>query len=594
MRDSDPASTATPRHLTALAALAARTRHPVAITGADHRLRWINSAFTRVVDYEPQEVYGKLPDEFFRIPGSQLMIADLLEKSRSRERGFRIDLVGRTKGGRTIRLDVDSQPFFDREGVYAGNIAIHIDVSRCRRIDDQPPQSDDLGEPTAARLTEILDAIDRRVFLFDANERLLFANRPPMFAEGGIDPDRYLGAPAAALFDSIDELLHGQGLAARGEYAQQRLRLLRSPGAPFEVAYTNGRTLRIQDHRLRDGSTLSVGADVTEAKSRERSLHDAQETAELACLAKSRFLTRMNHELRTPLNAIIGFSELILEREARISRDRVADYAQHVADAGRRLLGIVEEVLEYASIERGDLRLLPQRVATRPLVAAAVRGLRGWARSRKLSITTLAARDCPPMVADPEATTRVLEILIREASKHLDAGGAVNIEVRDGARHIEIEVGGRGNGSLTREGRLSFEPFHAAAAPEIGQDAGIGLSLAVARSLTILQGGTVRTAADGQQPRGYVVTFPRESALPMVVQSDRPPHRLYYPALWLGPRGSAAGSSRGFPGVAPATPAFPDKPWAGMPTGVRYTALFTRIGHGGNLSPASSSSGAIR
>lgn len=187
----------------------------------------------------------------------------------------------------------------------------------------------------------------------------------------------------------------------------------------------------------------------------------------------------MSHELRTPLSAIIGFSELIRERQVRISRDRVADYAQHVADADRRLLGIVEEVLEYASIERGDLRLLPQRMATRPLVAAAIRALRGWARSRKLSIATVAARDCPPMVADPEATTRVLEILIRDASKHLDAGGA-------------------------------------------------------------------------------------------------------------------AGSSWGFPGRARAPPDFPDKPRAGIPTGVGYTAIFRRIRHGGNLSPASSSSGAVR
>lgn len=243
MRDSDSTPPATPGRLTALAALVARTRHPVAITGADHRMRWVNGAFTRTLGLEPQEVYGRSPDEFFHMPDSRRTIGEFLEAGRSGEEGFRIEVAARTQDGRTVRLDVDCMPFFDRAGAFGGHVAIHVDVTG-RRTGDQPQQSDDLEELTAD-----------------------------------------------SLIDGIDELLQGQVLyASRGAYARQRLRLFRSPGAPFEVAYTNGRTLRIQDHRLRDGGTLSVGADVTEAKRRERSLQDAQEAAELASLAKSRLL----------------------------------------------------------------------------------------------------------------------------------------------------------------------------------------------------------------------------------------------------------------------------------------------------------------
>ena len=135
----------------------------------------------------------------------------------------------------------------------------------------------------------------------------------------------------------------------------------------------------------------------------ERAIRAARAEAELNHRSKSAFLSTMSHELRTPLNAIIGFSDLVRTPGAT-SNAEAADYASHIASAGRRLLDVVSDVLDMSMLESGSLALdlaaadavrNPGNRAGRCQTAvrrqAAARGHRGRSRDFPTSMATSSA-----------------------------------------------------------------------------------------------------------------------------------------------------------------------------------------------------------
>ena len=227
----------------------------------------------------------------------------------------------------------------------------------------------------------------------------------------------------------------------------------------------------------------------------ERALREQSERAESASRAKSEFLARMSHELRTPLNSIIGFSQL-LELEGLDPRQ--SEHVGYVLKAGGHLLELINEVLELAKIEAGQMTISPEPVALADTVREAlalVAPLAGEHDVTLASNTDGLAHD-GHVHADRQRLEQVLLNVLSNAIKYNRAGGRVDVSfaVTETGR-VRTTIADTGIGIAPEQLAKLFEPFERLGA-ELTQIEGTGLGLALSKGLLEAMGGTIEVASE--------------------------------------------------------------------------------------------------
>jgi signal transduction histidine kinase/CheY-like chemotaxis protein len=234
-------------------------------------------------------------------------------------------------------------------------------------------------------------------------------------------------------------------------------------------------------------------ADLRTSLAEQVRLQDAERLArmeaERANQVKSQFISRMSHELRTPLNAVIGFGQL-LERDD-LNEDQ-KDSVCHILRGGKHLLKLVNEVLDIARIESGDLALSPEPVLVNDLLDESLGLIRPLASHRSLQIVGGGDASCSLFVlADRHRLKQVLLNLLSNAAKYNRLGGTISVACeRHETGRLRIKVSDTGDGIPPEQlGRL-FAPFDRLGA-EQSEIEGTGIGLALARHLAEAMGGTL-------------------------------------------------------------------------------------------------------
>ena len=170
----------------------------------------------------------------------------------------------------------------------------------------------------------------------------------------------------------------------------------------------------------RDGGAVYVFRDVSEREEYERRLGEAVLAAEAANKAKSEFLAMMSHEICTPMNAIIGMSSVLAERELGATEKR---YVHVIAEAGEKLLIIIDDLLDLSRLEAGKLKLSESSFDIRDVVASAVEMANTSPQARSLSIIKEIDADAQPsLVADAGRINQIILNLVNNAVKYAQRG----------------------------------------------------------------------------------------------------------------------------------------------------------------------------
>jgi PAS domain S-box-containing protein len=254
---------------------------------------------------------------------------------------------------------------------------------------------------------------------------------------------------------------------------------------------------------------------------RSREAEAARVEAERASRAKGEFMANMSHELRTPINAIIGYAELLeMGISGPVSEAQRAQL-ERVRASGRHLLGLINEILDLAKVEAGQMSVARERVPLDDIVFSAMALVEPQAAERGLSL----ARECEPdpgrhLWGDEDRVRQILTNLLSNAVKFTEPGGAITIrcgvtanadtqaQLAGGGPWVYVRVEDTGIGIPPEQLEGVFEPFVQAESGHTRQAGGTGLGLTISRRLARLMDGDLTVQSRLGQGSCFTVWLP--------------------------------------------------------------------------------------
>ncbi|HEX6307564.1 MAG TPA: ATP-binding protein [Longimicrobiales bacterium] len=314
----------------------------------------------------------------------------------------------------------------------------------------------------------------------------------------------------------LNELGRVADAIARGDYSrrtlvQRRDEIGRLAGSFDAMAERIESTHAELKRRFREAQQLAGELELANARLHAaiRDAEIARAHAQQASRAKSEFLATMSHEIRTPINAIVGYADLLDLRIAGPLSDDQQNYIQRIRLSSEHLISVVNDVLDFAKMESGQLRLRSEVRDARPVIEDAVSILHARAEARRIRIRTA----CPAganFLGDSHRVQQVLLNLLSNALKFTHEGGSVSVvceqrESRgvgvdeDASRRTSwtcISVADDGPGIPPDQIGPIFEPFVQGASGYTRPHGGTGLGLAISRSLARMMGGDLTVESE--------------------------------------------------------------------------------------------------
>jgi PAS domain S-box-containing protein len=275
--------------------------------------------------------------------------------------------------------------------------------------------------------------------------------------------------------------------ASRGIEDSYQLTYIRKDGSRFPAIVS---ITALRDEAGGILGYLLIGTDNSARKRVESELHEAMAAAKKASLAKSDFLSAMSHELRTPLNAILGFAQL-METGVPPPTPPQRRNLDQILKAGWYLLDLINEILDLALIESGNVTLSGEPVSLAEVMLECRAMIEPQAQKRGIRMT-FPRFELPVFVkADRTRIKQVLINLLFNAIKYNKPGGAVAVECAlVPAEVIRISVRDTGAGLAQEQLAQLFQPFNRLG-KESSAEEGTGIGLMVTKRLVDLMGGAI-------------------------------------------------------------------------------------------------------
>lgn len=369
-----------------------------------------------------------------------------------------------------------------------------------------------LIEQERQRYQELFDFAPDGYLLTDTNGKIIEANRA-----------------ATTLLKVPKKFLQGKPLSSyipeeeRRAFRQQLLQLhdrerMQEWEICMQTRHSDKFFCSISVTTVHDGEGNPVGwrwllRDITARKLAEEQMHSIhlqnlqlQEAARI----KSHFMSVVSHELRTPMNAILGFSQLMLRRYYHLFPPEIRTMVEKIVNSGKHLLALIEDILDYSSLEAGKLELQAQEFNLVELVTTTTEPLLFLAEQKNITLAIHTNIQNPKIVNDCDRVRQVLVNLVDNAIKFTDTGG-VFVEVQElNPDQLTVMVRDTGIGIPEAELKNIFQGFWQLNQSTTRRHGGTGLGLGIVEKLVRLMNGSITVESRLHEGSTFRVVLPRQ------------------------------------------------------------------------------------
>jgi signal transduction histidine kinase len=496
------------RHVSAHGEVLEQLGSPIAIYGADTRLLFYNQAYVSlwgldVKWLESEPTYGeimedlrarrRLPEhaDFPRYKREQLAkFTSLIEPAE--------DLL-HLPDGTTLRMLLVPHPF-------GGLMFILEDVTNALALESS-------YNTLMAVQQESLDNLAEGIAVFGGDGRLKLSN--PAYARiWSLRPEDLNGEPH--LVELVEKMKHffDYGDDWEGFKRETIAGTLERAAGNGRLERVDGSVVEFSSVPLPDGAVLTSFLDVTDSVRVEQALRERNAALEAADRLKSEFIANVSYQLRTPLNAIMGFAEILANQYFGELNERQQEYSRAVLDSGQRLLLLINDILDLATVEAGFMVLERAPVDIPAMLGSVINLTRDWARKQSLRLDVDYAENIGTIDADEKRLKQAIFNLISNAIKFTPPGGRILVSAERVGGSFVLAVTDTGIGIPAADQERVFGRFERAN-PQARQT-GAGLGLSLVKSFIELHGG--RVEIDSRLNEGTCI----RCILPVRSNSDAP------------------------------------------------------------------------
>lgn len=258
-------------------------------------------------------------------------------------------------------------------------------------------------------------------------------------------------------------------------------------------------------------------------------LQDKAAEAELACQAKSDFLSNMSHEIRTPMNVIMGMTELVMEKDIR---EEEKEYIYGIHTAGENLLAIINDILDFSKIESGDLEVSRQSYEMMSFFYDIIGIAQIQMGEKKVEFIADINPNIPlKLVGDGVRLKQVILNLISNAIKYTEQGRIKFIvdftETQQGL-DLTVTVNDSGIGIKDEDKKKLFRAFEQIDSKRNRAVQGTGLGLAISKELVTLMGGRLHFTSTYGKGTEFTFTIPQRIADSTPCAAVRDKDQIYF------------------------------------------------------------------
>jgi two-component system CheB/CheR fusion protein len=477
---------------------------PVIMVGTDLRIRRFTAGAERLVSLIPTDIGRPIGDIRTNIGVVDLedLIGQVIESLEEIEREVR------DRDGHWYMMHIRS--YRTSNGKIDGAVIVYHDIDARKRASEQLDYARQYADAIVQTVREPLLVLDERLRGVSANRAFYRTFRVSpgqtlghvLFELGdrqwNIPVLRTLLGRVASDGESFDdvEVEHDFGTLGRRVMCLNARRIASERNGPplILLAIEDITQRKYAEVLLKNASDeLEARADQLEITGVE--LRGKTVEAEASNQAKAEFLATMSHELRTPLNAIAGYAQLIdMGIRGPVTEAQHVDLAR-ITRSQKHLMGLINEILNFAKLEAGAVSVVLAEVSVRDMLAGVKEMLAPQMDRKGLLYEVHDPHENDEskltLYGDEDKVRQILLNLLTNALKFTAAGGRVEVSCESDDESVTIRVSDTGQGIATGELNSIFDPFVQVNPLLSHATDGVGLGLAISRSLARAMGGDV-------------------------------------------------------------------------------------------------------